>query len=153
MKTIAFSILGIILVISCKKEDEPVDYTGTYKAVRLRSECTETSKNVSRNFDAVSGELCNTVTGGQDCFNLTLTLNADLTYTLQTRIREIRANGGLVTIKPATDKGNYTVSDQTLTLCTPGNSCITMKATTTSGELDWLVGTSNNCNNIYTVRK
>ena len=153
MKTFAYSILGVMLVISCTKEDEPVNYTGTYKAVKLRSECTETSKNVSRNFEAASGELCNTVAGGQDCFTLTLTLNADLTYTLQTRIREIRANGGLVTIKPATDNGKYTVTDQTLTLCTPSNSCITMKATTTAGELDWLVGNSNNCNNIYTVRK
>jgi hypothetical protein len=153
MKVYVYYILGIFLFVSCNKEAKPVDYSGIYKSVKLRSECSESSKNVSRDFDAVSSELCNTVTGGQDCFSLTITLNADLTYTLHTKIRQIRANGGLVTIKPATDSGKYTVSDQTLMLCTPSNSCITLKATAVSGELDWVVSNTNSCDNIYTVRK
>ncbi|MDZ4707984.1 MAG: hypothetical protein SH818_06235 [Saprospiraceae bacterium] len=153
MKVFAYFMLGIFLVVSCTKEDEPVDYSGVYKSVKLRSECTESSKNVSRDFDAGTSELCNTVTGGQDCISLTITLKTDLTYTLQTKTREIRANGGLVITKPATDNGTYTVVDQTLTLCTASNSCLTLKATGVAGELDWLVSNTNNCNIIYTVRK
>jgi len=153
MKTFVYCLLGFFLVVSCNKEDKPVDYSGIYKSVKLRSECPESSKNVSRDFDLTTNELCNTVTGGQDCFSLVITLNADLSYTLQTKIKEIRANGGLVTTKPVTATGTYTVVDKTLMLCSPGSSCITLTATAVAGELDWLVGMSNNCNNIYTVRK
>lgn len=140
-------------LIACNKDDTP-DFSGAYLASKLRSECSETSKNVSRTFDPATNELCNTVTGGQDCFSLNLSLNKDLTYTLSTKTKQIRANGGLVTTKPATDQGTYTVENNVLTLCiTGGSSCITLKTTSVEGELDWQVSSSNGCNYIYTLRK
>ncbi|HNR08960.1 MAG TPA: hypothetical protein PKM27_16695 [Saprospiraceae bacterium] len=147
-------LLGTLITLSaCNKDDAP-DFSGSYQAFRLRSECTETSKNVSRTFDASTKELCNTVTGGQDCFSLSLTLNADLSYSLTSKTKQIRANGGLVTTKPATDNGTYTVSGNELTLCVGGgSSCITLKTTSVTGELDWLSTNSSGCNYFYTFKK
>lgn len=140
----------VALLWACKKEEQAPDFTGSYLAISLRSECTNAAAN--KNYSAsAANEICLPSTGGQTCLTLTLILKEDKSYTLSAVTKTI--TNGVTNTKSSTDVGTYTVSGNTFTMCTPSNSCFTITQTADKNEYDWLSGTSNGCNSIYTFKK
>lgn len=150
MQHYGFWIILITLLWACQKEEKAPDFTGSYLAVSFRSECTNVASN--KNYSAsAANDICVTSTGVQTCLTLTLILKEDKSYTLSAVTKTI--TNGVSNTKTATDIGTYTVSGNTLTMCTPSNSCFTITQTAVKNEYDWLSGTSNGCNSIYTFKK
>ncbi len=152
-KSILFSTLILFLIIGCSKDDEPAipNYIGTFEANSLRDECQDPSLNAS--LDKEDLGVCLVVTDGQNCIDISITLNEDMTFVFTTRITEIR--GGIMNSKaPATDTGTYEVTGNQLTL-NPQSPVPTPMILVNDGTgIDWVVDMlSNGCDRIYGFSK
>ncbi len=153
-KSILLSLLAIVVLISCNKDDdEPAipNYVGSFEVNSLRDECPDPSLNGSITKEEMG--VCLFVTDGQNCIDLTLMLNQDETYSLTTQITEIR--GGIINSKaPLTDTGIYEVNGNQLTLDPQSQDPTEMTIRSNGTSIDWIVTTlSNGCDRIYGLVK
>ena len=145
--------IAAIFVACNKDDDEPAvpNYIGTFEVSALRDDCTDPTLSgmVVREDQGV----CLFVTDGQNCIDIRLELNADMTYSLTTTITEIRGSSSN-TRAPSTDRGNYEVTNNQLTLNPQATDPTVMSIGNNGSTIDWVVATLNNgCERIYGFMK
>ncbi len=154
IKYILYTVLAFVLITSCNKDDdEPAvpNYVGSFEVTSLRDQCQDPALNGSVAKEEMG--VCLFVTDGQNCIDLTLILNQDMTFALTTRITEIR--GGIINSKaPLTDNGTYSVNGNQLTLNPQSLDPTEMTIVSNGTAIDWKVTTlSNGCDRIYGLVK
>lgn len=153
-KSILMLLLTVTFLISCNKDDDgPAipTYVGSFEVTTLRDECPDPSLNGSVAKEEMG--VCLFVTDGQNCIDLSIILNQDMTFSLTTRITEIR--GGIINSKaPATDTGSYEVNGNQLILNPQSLDPTEMSIGGNGTTIDWKVTTlSNGCDRIYGLVK
>ena len=145
--------LGCIMFVSCDKDEDssPPNYIGIFEANTIRDECSDPSLNGSVGRDQFG--VCLFIAEGQNCIDITLTLNENNTYQFTSQITEIR--GGITnSMSPSTDNGSYEVNGRTLTLDPQSTNPTVMEISGDGNTIDWLVSSlSNGCDRFYGLMK
>jgi len=113
--SVILSLLLLIMTLnSCSDDDEiemVIDLTGIYALTTARDECSDATNNGSTT--AGDDGVCITTSAAVTCYEMTLTLNNDNTFTFEQIVRT--TVGGISSSERATEAGTYSVDGDILT--------------------------------------
>ena len=149
-------ILGSVLLFSCSKDEdnEPAlpNYIGEFTVQTLRDECSDPNLNGSVAREQF-GVCLFQADGSQNCIDITIILNEDMTYEFTSQITEI-AGGFTNSRSPSRDMGIYEVNGVVLTLDPDRAMQTTMTLSSDGRSIDWLAATlDNDCDRIYGLER
>tara|TARA_Y100000385_G_C13085536_1_gene636226 strand:- start:1319 stop:1786 length:468 start_codon:yes stop_codon:yes gene_type:complete len=150
---ILLTLSFFLLLFSCSKDTEgeqSEDISGTYELSMARDECPDSANNGSVN--ATSDGVCINLTNGSECYEMTLKLNSDNTYTFA-QITTF-TNGGIMNSTNASEAGNYTVNETRVTTTDLGGVVTIYSMDNTGDHLDWTAATTDvGCERIFRFSK
>lgn len=118
---------------SCSEID--YDFIGEYRSSSLSlAECPNPSDDFTR-LTNEDNEICTTDAGITTCLEVLLRLEEDQTFFLNVILS--RTNGSISTGDPTVTRGNYTISDNIVTLCENASVCNTMSLDMSQQILTW----------------